>query len=161
VSVDSLNVLVTCGFKSFFDQMRCTVLCETPAWRPMLRTLQRLRPFGGRVTSVTTRSTFFVGIEGLRPRPAASSSPASPRVSKRFDHVETRFAVVFNRSAISATPRPSSRRRIISARSRSRTMLVLARDRRRKSSTTAGSACKRLIGRAIQVIPPANQLQDR
>ncbi len=31
----------------------------------MLRTLQRLRPFGGRVTSVTTRSTFFVGIEGF------------------------------------------------------------------------------------------------
>jgi hypothetical protein len=98
-----LKVLVTCGFKSFFDQMRCTVLCEMPTWRPMLRTRQRLRPFGGRVTSVTTRSIFFAGIEGLRPRPAASSRPASPRISKRLDHTETRFAVVFNRTAISAT----------------------------------------------------------
>ena len=80
-------------------------LATWPAARPTSSALQRLRPFGGRVTSVTTRSTFFVGIEGLRPRPAASSSPASPRVSKRFDHVETRFAVVFNRSAIPATPR--------------------------------------------------------
>src|SRR5205823_8808481 len=66
----------------------------------MLRTLQRVQPFGGRVTSVTMRSIFLAGIEGLRPRPAASSRPASPRVSKRLDHIETRFAVVSNRTAI-------------------------------------------------------------
>jgi hypothetical protein len=39
------------------------VLCDTPAWRLMLRTLQRLRFSGGRVTSVTTRSIFFCGIK--------------------------------------------------------------------------------------------------
>jgi hypothetical protein len=35
----------------------------------MLRTLQRLRFFGGRVASVTTRSIFLSAIDGLRLRP--------------------------------------------------------------------------------------------
>jgi hypothetical protein len=45
----------------------------------------------------------------------------------------------------------------MSARSRSRTVLVDARDLRRNSATTPGSACKRLIGRAIPVILHPNQ----
>ena len=56
-----------CGFRSFFAQMRCTVLGEMPTWRPMLRTLQRLRPFGGRVASVMTRAALASGKDGLRP----------------------------------------------------------------------------------------------
>ena len=35
-----------CGFRSFFAQMRCTVLCEMPTWRLMLRTLQRAAGLG-------------------------------------------------------------------------------------------------------------------
>jgi hypothetical protein len=83
-----------------------------------------------------------------------------PHASKRFDHVDTRFAVVFNCVAISATPTPSSLKRMISARSRSRTKQVLARSRRRRnSSATAGSASSRLIGRAIAALLHANQFQ--
>ena len=29
-SFESLKVLVICGFSSFFDQIRCTVLCDIP-----------------------------------------------------------------------------------------------------------------------------------
>src|SRR6185436_14114765 len=61
----------------------------TPAWRPMLRTLQRFRFFGGRVASVTTRSIFFSVIDGLRPRPLLSLRPSRPCASKRADHVDT------------------------------------------------------------------------
>ena len=54
------------------DQMRCTELGDTPAWPLMLRTLQRKHVFGGRVASVTTRSTWAAwaaGIDGLLPAP--------------------------------------------------------------------------------------------
>src|SRR5271157_5492674 len=88
-SFESLKVLVTCGFSSFFDQIRCTVLAEIPAWRLMLRTLHRVRLAGGRVTSVTTVSIFAGGIEVLRPRPALSVNPAKPALSKRPDHNDT------------------------------------------------------------------------
>lgn len=75
-SFENLNVLVICGFKSFFAQMRCTVLGEMPTWRPMLRTLQRFRPFGGRVASVMTRATLASGKDGLRPWPPLSARPS-------------------------------------------------------------------------------------
>jgi len=127
----------------------------------MLRTLQRFRVFGGRVASVKTRATFAAGIDGLRPRPGSSSKPSSPRSAKRVDHSETRFAVVFSRAAATVTLTPSSRSRTMLARSRSRTVLVVARDRRRSSSMTVRSACKRLIGRAIRVMLPANQSSRR
>ena len=80
-------------------------------------------------------------------------------VLNRFDHNDTRFAVVPSCSATASTDRPSSRSSTISARSRSRTGAVAARDRRRNSLTTSASACNCLIGRAIRVIPVANQLR--
>ena len=95
-----MNFFTTCGFRPFFDQIRCTVLCDTPAWRPMLRTLQRFRFFGGRVASVTTRSIFFSVIDGLRPRPLLSLRPSRPCASKRADHVDTVGIDVFSRLAI-------------------------------------------------------------
>jgi hypothetical protein len=56
-SLDSLKVRTTCGFRSFRDQMRCTELRETPAWRAMLRVLHRFQRLGGRVASERTRAT--------------------------------------------------------------------------------------------------------
>jgi hypothetical protein len=63
-SLESLKVRVTCGFSSFFDQIRCTVLAEIPARRAMLRTLHRARLAGGHVTSVTTVSILAVESSG-------------------------------------------------------------------------------------------------
>src|SRR5204862_2785387 len=88
-SFESLKVLVMCGFRSFLAQMRCTVECEMPTWRPMLRTLQRLRLLGGRVASVMTRAILAAGKDGLRPRPPLSASPSSPAFSIRDDQIET------------------------------------------------------------------------
>ena len=68
--------------------------------------------------------------------------------------METRLGVVPSFSAAAVTDSPSSRASTISARSRSRTVLVLARDLRRNSFTTSASAAIRLIGRAIRVILP-------
>jgi hypothetical protein len=107
-SFESLNVRTTCGFKSFRDQMRCTVLDEIPACRAMLRTLQRVRPLRGRVTSVMTFATSSSGRDGFWPLPALSSSPARPDVSKRDDHSQTVLGEVFSRPATSPMLTPSS-----------------------------------------------------
>jgi hypothetical protein len=145
-----------CGLSSLRDQMRCTELGEMPTWRLMLRTLQRVRVFGGRVTSLTTRSIFLAGIEGLRPRPVLSLSPTRPDFSKRLDHIETVGIDVPIRSATSAIFRPSSRSRMICARKRSRCALVDALARRSSSARTSALAATVLIGRAIaplQLLP--------
>ena len=76
----------------------------------------------------------------------------------RFDHNDTRFGVVPSCSATASTDRPSSRSNTMLARLRSRTGAVTARDRRRYSLTTSSSGRNCLIGRAIRVIPVANQL---
>ena len=117
------------------------------------RILQRLLPCGGRVASVMTRATFAAEIEALRPRPGSSASPSRPDLAKRVDHIETRFDVVLSRSATASTPRPSMRSRMMLARSRSRIPIVVDRERRRSSAITSGSACSRLIGRAILATP--------
>ena len=122
-----------------------------PFRRPF--TLQRLLPGGGRVASVMTRATFAAAIEVLRPRPGRSARPSRPDLAKRPDHVETRFAAVLSRSATASTPRPSSRSRMMLARSRSRTPIVADRDQRRSSPTTQGAASSRLLGRAIRAVP--------
>src|SRR5213592_4415962 len=57
-SLESLKVRVRCGFRSFLDHSCWTRLLETPACRAMLRTLQRLRFLGGRVTSLSTVLSF-------------------------------------------------------------------------------------------------------
>jgi hypothetical protein len=62
----------------------------------------------------------------------------------------------FSRAAAAATPTPSSRSKMMLARSMSRAPMVVDRDRRRSSLTTSGAACSRLIGRAIPAILPAN-----
>ena len=125
-----------------------------PACRLIDRILQRVLPSGGRIASVTTRASVGAESDALRPRPGLSSRPARPALSNRFDHIDTRFGVVFSCAATASTPTPSSRRRMISARWRSRTPIVVARDRRRSSFTTSGSARNCLIGRAIPAILP-------
>ena len=72
-SRESLKVRVRCGFRSFAFQIRCTLSCEIPTGRAMLRTLHRRRPFGGWVTFVSTCSTFCLGSERVRPLPGHSS----------------------------------------------------------------------------------------
>jgi hypothetical protein len=57
-------------------------------------------------------------------------------------------------SAAAVTENPSSLARTISARSLSRTALVVARDRRCSTFTTSALAAIRLTGRAIRVILP-------
>jgi hypothetical protein len=144
-----LNVFTTCGFKPFFDQTRCTVLCDTPAWRPMLRTLQRLRFFGGRVASVTTRSIFFAVIDGLRPRPLLSLRPSRLCASKRLDHIDTVGIDVFSCLATVSIFSPSRRSRMIFARKRSRCALVRALALRCSSARISAPAVMTLMGRAI------------
>ena len=61
-----------------------------------------VRPSGGRVASVMTRSIFAAGMDGLRPRPALSLRPSSPKRSKRFDHIDTVGIDVFIRPAASS-----------------------------------------------------------
>src|SRR5208337_27304 len=87
---------------------------------PHVRTLQRLRPSGGQVASVMTRSIFAAGMDGLRPRPILSLRPSSPNRSKRFDHIDTVGIDVFIRPATSSILKPSSRNRMILDRKRSR-----------------------------------------
>ena len=71
------------------------LLCDTPAWRPMLRSSNAGGFFGGLVASVIIRLIFFAAIDGLRPRPPLSSRPSSPRSAKRQDHVDTSGIDVF------------------------------------------------------------------
>ena len=157
-SFESLKVFRRCGLRSFLNQRRWTELAEMPAWRLIERMLQRRLPSGGRVVSVSTRASFASGIDALRPRPGLSANPSRPEISKRLDHVETRFGVVFSCSATAWTPTPASRSRMMSARSRSRTSTVADRDRRRSSLTALGSACSRSIGRPAKAVLPKTQL---
>ena len=122
--------------------------------------LQRVRPAGGQVASLITRATVAAGIEALRPRPGRSSRPARPDRSNRRDQIETRFGVVCNRAATAATLRPSSRNTIMLARSRSRTPIVVACDRRRSSAATTGSATTSLIV-SDEPWPPSERLDGR
>src|SRR5688572_31826814 len=80
-----------CGLRSLRDQMRCTEVADTPACFAIVRRLQRVLGFGGRVASVMTRATLASGSEGRRPRPVSSSRPSKPCCSNRFVHVETRL----------------------------------------------------------------------
>ena len=144
-----------CGFRSFLAQMRCTVLCEMPTWRPMLRTLQRLRLFGGRVTSVMTRATLASGKDGLRPCPPLSARPSSPAFSNRDDQIETVRIDVLMRAATSSIFIPSRRSRMILARNRSRCSVERPLARRRSSNLTSSLAQSTLIGRAMSRILPA------
>jgi hypothetical protein len=152
-SLDSLKVRVMCGFRSFFTQMRCTVLCDMPAWRAILRTLQRRRPLGGRVASEMTRATLFSGSEGLRPRPTLSVRPARPDRSKRDDQIETVRVDVFIRAATSLILTPFRRSRMIPARKRSRCSLACPLARRRNSALTSSLADRTSTGRAMNSYP--------
>src|ERR1700758_2262031 len=119
--------------------------------------LQRRLPFGGRVASVTTRATLASGIDALRPRPGLSASPSRPDLSKRTHHAEARFDVILLRFEGVGVDAVAEQLNTTLARSRSRTPMVVERDRRRSSFTTSGPACSRLIGRPIPTILPAAQ----
>src|SRR6266511_390801 len=88
-SLESLKVRVRCGFRSFLDHSCWTRLLETPACRAMLRTLQRLRFLGGRVTSLSTVLSFPADKLSGRPLRLASASPLIPRRANRPRHLQT------------------------------------------------------------------------
>ena len=77
-SRDSLKVRVRWGLISLAAQIRCTLAGDTPVWRAIERTLQRVRFGGGCVACVMMRSFVASGIDGFGPRPGASSNPARP-----------------------------------------------------------------------------------
>ena len=67
----------------------------------VLRTLQRLRPFGGRVTVVSTLVTVAVASDTGRPDRGASSSPASRSLANRRRQTPTVCGVVSSSAAMS------------------------------------------------------------
>jgi hypothetical protein len=70
----------------------------------MLRTLQRVRPLGGRVTVVSTFVTMAVANDTGRPERGASSNPARRSRVKRRRHTPTVWGVVASSAAISWFP---------------------------------------------------------
>ena len=62
-------------------QMRCTLSGDIPTARAMVRTVHRVRGFGGCVAPVMTCSTFSGGRQGGRPRPFASCNPSNRQSS--------------------------------------------------------------------------------
>jgi len=147
LSPEILKRRVRCGFRSFARHSRETVLFDTPASMAIVRTDQRASPFAGRFTPVMTLSTFAGGRLGLRPRPEASSSPASPERRNRAVHFETQFPLHPNCLATASCPRPPARSRTTDARRCAR-LLVFGEDIRLSSSRlspseTAGAAIGR------------------
>jgi hypothetical protein len=119
-SVDSLNVSITCGLMSLACQMRCTLSGEIPTSFAIVRTLQCVRGFFGRVAFVMTCCTLCAAIDGRRPRPLSSCKAFRPSRSKRCDHLFTRAALTPSCLATSTWPSPFARRRTIAARRLSR-----------------------------------------
>jgi hypothetical protein len=89
---------------------------------------------------VTDAERYARTIEGWQsPQTAIVKSTSQNGTLAPVVQVETRFGVVPSFSATAPTERPSSLAKTISARSRSRTVLVVARECRRSSFTTSGS----------------------
>lgn len=94
-------------------------------------------------------------IDALRSCTGLSKRPSNPEASNRSHHSETRLAAVASRSAMASAPTPSSRHRMMSARSRSRIPMVGERNGRRSSFGTPGSACSLLIRRPSRQSSPS------
>ena len=73
--VRKLERLDDVRLSSFFDQIRCTVECETPTCRPIRCARSAFARLGGRVTSLTMRSILCTEIEGLRARQPLRGPP--------------------------------------------------------------------------------------
>ena len=142
-----LKVRTMWGFRSFFFQIWCTLCREIPTSFAMLRTLQRVLPFGGWVTRVMTASTFGAGNDGLRPRPGASASPARPSAINRPVHLLTHALLTPRLLATSSCLEPSARNKMISALRASRLELLCALARRSSSVFSLSSNWICNIGR--------------
>ena len=119
---------------------RCTLACEIPAARAIVRQLQRACIASGVTAFSKTTRTASGGKDGLRPRPGASSRPARRRARKRWHQSFTVTRDTPSRTAICACVMPAARSRIISALWRSRTAIVVARVRRAASGFRWGPA---------------------
>ena len=135
---------------SLARQMRC-MSGEIPTSLAMVRTLQRVRGFGGRVASVMTFSTLPAGIHRGRPRPFLSRNPSKPSRSKRCDHLFTQGTLTPSSSASCACLTPSERRSTIVARRLSRTDTVGAFTRRCNSCSSRSVSSIMDMGLAMPI----------
>src|SRR5215469_17277845 len=108
LSLDNLKVRDRCGLMSLAAHRRCTVAFETPAIRAMLRQLHRPCVAGGVTALSSTMRTASGGREGLRPRPAASSNPATRTARKRLDQWLTVTRDTPTRAAIRSCAIPAA-----------------------------------------------------
>ena len=115
LSLDSLKVRERCGLIAFAAHRRCTLACEIPASRAMVRQLHRARVAGGVTALSNTMRTASGGNNGLRPRPGASPSPASRWAKKRWHQSFTVTRDTPSWAAICPCVRPSAHRKMISA----------------------------------------------
>ena len=83
------------------------------------------------------------------PRPFSSTSPSSPRRSKRFDQSETVFMLAPTAFATSASFLPWDRSKMIRARRASRWVVVEDAVRRRSSERSSGVSSRTVTGRAM------------
>ena len=115
----------------------------------MVLVLHRWRPAGGWVTLVITCWILFVGSDGLRPLPGASSNPSIPFNSNRFDQSEAVFMLTPIVAATSASDRPSARSKTMRARNASRWVVVEERTRRWSSARSSDASSIIATGRAM------------
>src|ERR1700745_1469476 len=90
-SLDSLNVLIRCGFKPRAAHTRCTVAGETPALAAIVRHDQWVWPSGVEyLVRYTISAILSCGIVDLRQRPARTSpSFAKPSPANSTRHART------------------------------------------------------------------------
>src|ERR1700731_2457310 len=124
-----------------------------PAWRAILRTLQRPRPLDERGGPWIPPPTLSSGSEGPRPPPPLPVSPARPAPSKRDDQIGPVRVDVFIRVATSLILTPFRRSRMMPARKRSRCSLACPLARRRNSALTSSLADRTFTGRAMNSYP--------
>ena len=117
-SVESLNVSLRCGFRLNADQIRCTVVCDTPVLSAMLRTDQCVASFGivVSVRSTTSATLSSVTVRG-RPDLYSSERPSMRFSANRLRHFPTVCSCTPVRRAISRLRSPSAQRRMILQRS--------------------------------------------
>lgn len=80
---DSLKVRERCDLIAFAAHRRCTLACEIPTARAIVRQLHRASLAGGDTALSNTMRTAAGGNDGLRPRPGASSNPTRRWARKR------------------------------------------------------------------------------
>ena len=102
-----MNVSLRCGFRLNADQIRCTVVCDTPVLSAMLRTDQCVASFGivVSVRSTTSATLSSVTVRG-RPDLYSSERPSMRFSANRLRHFPTVCSCTPVRRAISPAPEP-------------------------------------------------------